>query len=608
MVLPKKSRLTGWSYINILKTLILLAIICVLMRGYSLPQDVTIYSPSSFTKLEGGWTQVMDEVSTPLEHIQEFTNVDAGTPIVIFCTITSDMVDQCVLFYAEHQEVFVHIADQLIYSLTNDGISAQFGTPGRTWVSIPITEDMVGQTLQLELTSSVSAYQGLPASIYSVPASSIYLVQLHALSLRNTIAFLMLFLAVASYIHALLWRPKKLRKFLFRAADLYLFVGLWLCSEVNVLAIWSGRALLSSIMAMILVRIIPVAFYQLCLCLLPYISWRVRLVGKLVWGNLFVSLLLQIVFSVSMLHLVYLNIFVITISCLVGLVEIIIYHRSGLKFLTFPPTCYCTIILFMASLVECYIYAHYQDYGHWMGLPLSLACLVYYSITYLFLVRTQSDTAEEKYRLDQTLAALNKRPLNQQINAHFLYNSLNTISAFCKEDSEQAYEAIRLLGQYMRAYTQLIGADDYVALEEELDLMHTYIAIQNMRFDNTIQFIVENNCDDVLLPPLTLQPLVENAINHGIRKRFGEGIIRINACHKYDMVEITVTDNGVGFDVKTKKSDHGVGLQNLERRINAMGGRLTVHSTPQQGTSVVLMVPIVHTVLEEQELDDFICG
>lgn len=137
--------------------------------------------------------------------------------------------------------------------------------------------------------------------------------------------------------------------------------------------------------------------------------------------------------------------------------------------------------------------------------------------------------------------------------------------------------------------------------------MQTYMAIQNMRFENSIKFTVHNTCDDVLLPPLTLQPLVANAINHGIRKRVGSGHIQITACRKYNMVEIIVSDDGVGFNIQTLKSNSGVGLRNLERRIKAMGGSLTIESRQTKGTDVILMIPLEHTALEETEFDRFIC-
>ncbi len=598
-----KKQWNGKKLATLLKLSVLLFILYILVRAYLTPQDATIYTPNSFDTLSSGWTQLVEGDGVPLDDIHQFIPIETGVPIVVERTITADMANQCVLFYAEHQEVIASVDGAVIYQLDCTGDATIFETPGRVWVSIPITEDMVGMTLQLSLVSHFYAYQGLPSTIYCVEEGGIYMVQVYFLLLRNAAALLMLTLAAISYLHACLWKPQKLRRFLFLSADFYLAVGLWLCAEANILSIWFGRVLLSSVMAMVLLRIIPVTFCHFFVALLPYSSWRTRLATVLVWGNLLGSLLLQFFFGISMFHMVFFNMLVIIGCSIFGIVELGYYHRSGTQFLTYQHACYSAILLFSASLAECVIYLHYQSYGHLMGVPLSLACLLYYIITYISLTSTQSDTATEKRRLEQALSNLDRRPLNQQINAHFLYNSLNTISAYCKEDAEQAYEAIRLLGQYMRAYTQLIAADDYVVLEEELDLMQSYMAIQNMRFENSIGFHICNHCEEVLLPPLTLQSLVENAVNHGIRKGSGGGCISITACTKYNMAEIVVADDGIGFDVKMLKASQGVGLRNLERRIQAMGGNMTIQSAKGKGTQVTLVLPLEHTILEEDEFE-----
>ncbi len=575
------------------KGLLILSVLGIIFWGLLLPHDVTIYTHEDFVTLNDGWRNI---------------DSDNHAPVVIERMITPDMTGQCVLFYVEHQEVSAYVDDALIYDLSCPESLSIFGTAGRSWVSLPITSDMVGQTLRLSFDSAFAAFRNIPSRFYCVAENTIYAVQMEFLLVRNTVALLMLVLAVVSYTNAILWKQRRMKRFLFSLADLYLCIGLWLCAEVNVLAIWLGRGAISAILAMIFARMIPVMFYHFFMSILPYTSWRTRIAGCLVWANLLVSLVLQFVFGISLLNLLSVNLWILVAFCLLGLVEIGFYHGSGMQFLAYGNACYWVALLFLATLMECFIQLRYQTYCQWMGVPICLACVIYYIVTHIFLVSTQSNTAEEKIKLEYEFENLHKSPLNQQINAHFLYNSLNTISSYCKEDSAQAYEAIRLLGQYMRAYTKLVGANEYVDLEEELDLMQTYMALQNLRFENSIQFNVHNTCDDVMLPPLTLQPLVENAVNHGIRKREGGGTISITTCYKYNMAEIIVSDDGVGFDVKALKSNKSVGLSNLERRIGAMGGSLTVQSAQGKGTDVILMVPVQHTAWEEQQLDHFICG
>lgn len=604
MIPRQKKRKSRMIFVKICFVIFMFVVLAI---GYTMPQDVTIYSPDEFKKLEDGWVQYIADEEIALETIDQYVEIETGESIVIATKIREDMVGLCVLFYAEHQRVTATVAGEKVYELSIDGVAELFETPGRTWVSVPITASMVGEELVIEIMSVFGAYQGLPDTVYCVEEGAIFMVQVYAIMLRNTVAFILLGIAIFTYICAKLWKPKHMRHYLFAMADLYLVVGLWICAEANVLAIWVGRSLLSAVLGMILLRFIPVAVYQFFVAILPYDSWRTKLAKKLVWGNLFISVILQFVFAVPMLHLVVINMIVIILGSVLGLLEMLEYHRSGMQFLSYRFACYSAIILFVAVLIECYIYLNYQSYGQWMGVPLAVACILYYAIAYLSLLGAQSEVVLEKNRLDTIFANLHKYPLNQQINAHFLYNTLNTIGAYCKEDGDMAFEAIGLLGQYMRAYTKLVGADEYVALEEELELMQTYMLIQNMRFENSIIFMVQNSCEDVFLPPLTLQTLVENAVNHGIRKRKGGGEIFITGKYKYDMAEIIVSDNGVGFDIKNLDALRGVGLKNLESRIKAMGGSMKIQSVVGKGTDVTLKVPLVYKMLEDEKIDDFIC-
>ncbi len=568
----------------LLRGVLAFCVLAVVLWGCFMPQDVTIYNPEVFATLEDGWCQVLDGSRIDLPDIQKYQNPGVGQPIVLSRTITADMADRCILFYGEHQTVTAMADQECLYNLSCPESMADFGSPGRTWVKIFLSQDMVGKTLTLSFTSPFALYHGVPTTLYLVPESMIYAVQVDFLLVRNTVALVMLVLAVVSYVNGFLWKEVKMRRLLLCMADVYLMVGLWLCAEVNVLAIWLRRASLTAVLAQLFLRILPIIFYHLFRTSLPYTTWRTKAVGALVWVNFLVSCLLQWVFGISMLHLVEITLAIIALGCFFGFWEIYQYHRSPMAYLAFGPGVYLNGLLLVAVLVEVYTYFHYQTNGQWLGIPLSVACLFHFVLTHIFMMRKQSATSQAKTHLEAEFVKLRKNPLHQQINAHFLYNSLNTIGAFCKTDGDKAYEAIALVSRYMRAYTHLIGATGYVALEDELDLMETYLAIQNMRFSGGFTLTIENDCDLVLVPPLTLQPLVENAITHGIAQG---GTIQIVAHRRYTMAEIQVRDNGVGFDA-TKP--WGIGLTNLQDRIQAMGGRMTVESG--RGTTVTLLVPL----------------
>lgn len=585
----------------------LIGVIVILFWGFGLPQDVTIYSQEDFAVLDSGWTQVLPDVHLELEDLASAVEQRKETPIVIQRTITEDMLNESVVFYGEHQEIFVYVGETEVYSFTCPEELETFGSPGRTWVNVPINEDELGETLTIALRSNFTLYHGLPASIFCVDDGVIYAVQTNFLALRNTVALIVIGLALVSYINAVLWEDKQLKRYLFTMADLYLFIGLWLCAEVNVLAIWLGRASLSAVMAMVFLRMVPIAFYYFFMSMLPYVSWRTRLAGFVAWLNFFAAIISQFVFGKSLIETLGVNVAAVITLCVIGLYEVYHYYRYENTLKVRANACYFTIILFLATLLECTFYLNYQTYGNFIGLPLTIACIIYAGIAHMILVHSESQADVAKRRLEEEYNKLNKKPLEQQINAHFLYNSLNTISAYCKESPDKAYDAICIVGKYMRAYTHLVNADEYVTLEEELDLIQKYVIIQNMRFENSLKFTVNNNCEDVWLPALTLQPLVENAINHGIRKDFTSGEIKISADYSYNMVKIVVEDNGVGFNIDELKNAKGVGYRNLKHRLNVMGGEISVSSIKNVGTKVTVIVPEGNGEDEVDDYENFIC-
>ena len=175
------------------------------------------------------------------------------------------------------------------------------------------------------------------------------------------------------------------------------------------------------------------------------------------------------------------------------------------------------------------------------------------------------------------------RALRAQINPHFLYNSLNSISALTMRDPAGARRMCVLLGDFLRSTLNVSGHDS-IPLSEELALVDRFLAIEQVRFGSRLQ--VERAIDPAALecrvPPLVLQPLVENAVVHGIASRLDGGVIRISVARLADSVSMIV-DNPRDAD-SPEHTRTGVGLDNVRRRLAAMFGdaaRLRVSTEPE---------------------------
>ncbi|CAI6086644.1 ATP-binding protein [Cohnella sp. JJ-181] len=188
--------------------------------------------------------------------------------------------------------------------------------------------------------------------------------------------------------------------------------------------------------------------------------------------------------------------------------------------------------------------------------------------------------------------------LQAQITPHFLYNSLNALVGLSYKDAEKLRETIQHLSTYLRAKFTFIFDGDLVPFERELELVEAYLAIERLRFGERLQVRLQiEEGFDCLLPPLILQPIVENAVRHGIGSKTEPGTVEIAARRTEDGVEIAVTDNGIGMskeklDALQEGRTGGVGIANVNRRLSMLYGRkLDIASIPGEGTRIRLHLP-----------------
>ena len=179
-----------------------------------------------------------------------------------------------------------------------------------------------------------------------------------------------------------------------------------------------------------------------------------------------------------------------------------------------------------------------------------------------------------------------------QIQPHFIYNTLGTVEQLCKEQPEVASNLVHHFSLYLRGNFSELDNKAPILLSKELEHVRHYVEIEHIRFpDMEVRF--ELDSDDFLLPALSVQPLVENAIKHGLMGLESGGTVTVSS-YETDMdYRISVVDDGVGFDTSILLDDREhIGIRNIRGRIAAMcGGTLTVESVPGKGTKAVITIP-----------------
>ena len=182
-----------------------------------------------------------------------------------------------------------------------------------------------------------------------------------------------------------------------------------------------------------------------------------------------------------------------------------------------------------------------------------------------------------------------------QIRPHFIFNALGSIEELCVVDAKKAESAVHYFAKYLRANMDALGETDMVPFETELDHIHNYIWLEKMRFDDELEYIEEIESDDFMIPTLSIQPLVENAVKHGMMgKEEGTLHVKIRAYQKDNNYVIEVSDDGCGFDTSMKKDDgrSHIGMSYAKNSIeNRLGGTISISSEIGKGTMVSIVIP-----------------
>lgn len=255
-----------------------------------------------------------------------------------------------------------------------------------------------------------------------------------------------------------------------------------------------------------------------------------------------------------------------------------------------------------------------------VGVNLSQFMPICFMLFVLFTVLIQAlrirkifDIALESQKLQTELERANTSIMLSQIQPHFMYNALNTIKSLIKRDPPKAEKAVIDFSRYLRGNMDSLTKLDPIPFSEELEHVKYYCNIEQLRFQDKLDIFYEIGPDQFFVPTLSVQPIVENAIKHGVTKRAEGGSVTISTEEDENNYYITVEDDGVGFDVnhpeKYRQDNRShVGLQNIKDRFTEiMGAEVKVESTLGVGSKITVVLPKeknVDTLQESLEINN----
>ena len=353
----------------------------------------------------------------------------------------------------------------------------------------------------------------------------------------------------------------------------------------------------------ILIQSIEVISLQL-LCLFlsfylnTYITGRLKNAGKvncaiiIFWTT--VTILLKLVWNIDMYKVFEFT----TVLCIVNVIIFMIYlqyeyivkkNRSAMNIIFF------VIPMFIGGLTDVIrLWLNLGDGSKWLNKGIVIAGII--QLVILTVEKRNSDKIIERAMiLESELIQARISVMLSQIQPHFLYNSLNTIRYLCTEDPQKAEQAVIDFASFLRGNVDSLSSNGLITFERELEHVNHYFSLEKNRFGDRVNIVYDIGVSDFMLPPLTLQPIVENAVRYGITKKEEGGIVTIKTRETDEDYIITIHDDGVGFNItniknKDDKRTH-VGIENVKKRLtDQCNGSLDIQSIPDKGTTVVLKV------------------
>lgn len=208
--------------------------------------------------------------------------------------------------------------------------------------------------------------------------------------------------------------------------------------------------------------------------------------------------------------------------------------------------CGFTILIF-CIVKEMIMYTNNEFYFLGMYIRSGGICFLFSQLT-VALVELSDELRKQKI-IEAQLEECRIKFMSRQMESHFFSNIIITIQDLCYTEPELAADTIALFYSYLRSNMNLLEESRTISFSYERDYISTYMKIQKICFGEEIEYVEDIKFDDIKIPPLTIQPLIENAFRHGVRKRAGVGVIKLSSFCEDENIFILIEDNGVGFDI-----------------------------------------------------------
>lgn len=513
--------------------------------------------------------------------------------------------DTHLAFYTVHQYVNVYLDGQSLYSLKPSQKNWLSKTVGSNWVMIPLYREDAGKEICVDITPVYESFRDREVEFLIGSQLAIYIDRLSKDLPQLLLGIMAVFVGgVFICIGGYSLIKKHHGKSLTALGMFSVMMGLWRLNDTRFSPF---------IMQDKPVLLFYISVAMLMLSIVQLVRWTEerfhktshRILDMYCIGAALICLvqvLLQFLGVLDLRDTLFITHIVIAVGTLI-LIGNVIYEwkkypkKSPMRLdKKIPFVCVAGVLADVAAF-----YIKGNSSGLLFSLLAFLLYIVFMGVATMFNYSEQEmQLAEKDRQLAEKERKLTERriaTMMSQIRTHFIFNVLTAISGYCKYDAQKADDALILFSRYLRRNIKIIEEEGLIDFSKELEQVEDYVSLEQLRFPEVIDFEKEIEETNFQIPPLTIQPIIENAIKHGLVEHGISGTVKLQTMSDGDNVIIIISDDGAGSTPEEFEKEDSVGIRNVRMRLESMvSGSIKIESNPEKGTKVTIQIP------KEQEI------
>ena len=509
-------------------------------------------------------------------------------------------------FYCNHIGVSMYVNGEQVYmdaptEIKNYGIDLMPSMCGKRWgqilcPAITVEDEVEFHFINYHKYGNKEAYKELLSTCLLAPLDKTVLETylkpyINPFKMMGTALLIVGIMLLGSAVYAAILKSG-MANHLFKTGIMTLFVGgytvldmmmVYFTDELLVMRTYGGQLCL----------MLGVYFWGIIVC--DAIKEKYKKVAEIVMGVSGVINMLIIAIVISGKVLLYDTRIVWECSqCVVSLILILLCllefkkeKKKGTKLITY-------ILIHIAILLD-FIGVGYHMYYSGICFKVSfVVMLLVFLLQGVKQVVTDHQASIKNKKMKAELENSRITVMLSQIQPHFLYNSLTSVMDLCDSNPKLAKAAIADFADYLRGNLSSLKTENLISFGTELEHIEKYLRLEKLRFQEELEVVYDIQARDFMLPALSVQPLVENAVKHGVGRKIGGGTVAIHTTETENEYIIRVTDDGVGFTEGEYADDVDthVGLENIKKRLDMMiNARLEIESKKGEGTTTCIRIP-----------------